>query len=253
MSTGSRILKAGTTQTGQGPVVFNYDDLQTQGEAYLQKVREQAAGLIAEARQQAAKIVQEARAEAAERGYREGETRARNDVQQLTQAAVEAEVTQKVSSIIPAIEQAAGQIQQLKSDWVAKWESLAVELALAISERLLRQKLELDPANITPMVRGALELASREQLTLAIHPLDWAALGEQEGLRVLAAMAGCGEVTVRENSSLSRGSCVVSTLHGEIDARLETMLDRMASELLGTADRRFKTLPASAHVAGEPA
>lgn len=237
MSTSSRVLKAGMAPGSQGPVVFNYDDLQAQGESYLARVREQAARMIDDARKQADELVKNAHSKAEQAGYQAGQALAIREMDQRLQTNVNQQVKERIGHLLPALEQVSRQIEQLKADWIARWETLAVELSLAIAERLMGQKIAADPEAVKPMIQSALELASREEIVLAVHPTDWEVLGHDEGLRLLASMAGCGEVSIQHDASLSRGSCVVSTRHGEIDARLETMLDRMTSELLGTAHR----------------
>jgi flagellar assembly protein FliH len=45
-------------------------------------------------------------------------------------------------------------------------------------------------------------------------------------------LAACGEAEIIADKSLTRGGCVIETQHGQIDARIETILDRIVAELL---------------------
>jgi flagellar assembly protein FliH len=116
--------------------------------------------------------------------------------------------------------------------WLAEWEATAVGLAASIAERLIKRHLELKPEIARDMIKNALQLAAgTPQIKLRLHIDDAALLGEHAA-DVVRALASSGDAEIVPDPTLKRGSCVIQTTHGTIDARLETLLERIVSELL---------------------
>jgi flagellar assembly protein FliH len=66
---------------------------------------------------------------------------------------------------------------------------------------------------------------------MRLNPQDLAMLGEQ-GQQIVDTLSTCGEAAFVADETISRGGCLLETEHGVIDARVETQLERIASELL---------------------
>jgi flagellar assembly protein FliH len=73
------------------------------------------------------------------------------------------------------------------------------------------------------------------RIRLRLHGDDAALLGTQSA-EVVRSLAACGEAEVVADNSLTRGGCMIDTQHGQIDARVETVLDRMVAQLLENPD-----------------
>jgi len=50
--------------------------------------------------------------------------------------------------------------------------------------------------------------------------------------RIVESLTACADSILISDPQLARGGCRIQTVHGEIDARVETMLERLAEELL---------------------
>ena len=82
------------------------------------------------------------------------------------------------------------------------------------------------------MIAEALELAAgQEKLKVFLHPADLAAWGDR-GAQIVESLTACADAILVPDDHCIRGSCRIETRHGEIDARVETMLHRIADELL---------------------
>lgn len=100
-----------------------------------------------------------------------------------------------------------------------------VELAVLLAERLLGEMLRIDPARIAELAAGVLhEARGARRVRIDASPDDTAALGE-----ALGALGRSAEV--HADPSLGRGSLVVHTELGRVDARLEPQLARLAAAL----------------------
>jgi len=102
----------------------------------------------------------------------------------------------------------------------------AVQLAVVLAERLVGEALVLDPARILALANEALrEARGARRVTLDACEADVPALE--------AALAALGPeaVAVRIDPALARGSLVVHTDIGAVDARLAPQLTRLAAAL----------------------
>jgi flagellar biosynthesis/type III secretory pathway protein FliH len=103
-----------------------------------------------------------------------------------------------------------------------------LELATAMAERLLGESLSLDPARILGIARQALVSARQaRRIVLKAHPEDADVLRRE--------IAGLGlegaAIEIHVEPTRSRGSLLVETDLGILDADLSIQLDRLARSL----------------------
>lgn len=104
-------------------------------------------------------------------------------------------------------------------------------LAMALARQIVRRELKTDPTQIIGIIReaiAALPIAARE-VRVHLHPEDAAVVRQH-----LAPTERERAWTIIEDPVMSRGGCQVTTNASRIDARLETRLGAILSELLGT-------------------
>lgn len=227
----ARILKAASVRELGSRVAFNYDDLRKQCDDYLAQTQLKVSKMIDNAALEAELELRKLREAAAEQGRREGLQAAQQLIEKQSSEQANRAIAQRFQTLMPALQKAAGDVQQARQAWMARWESLSVELSMAVAEKLVHTQLSRQPERAVEMLRAALQLVSgTEGLTLRLHPDDHAQLGEYAE-DVVRSLAGCGEVTLTPDPKLARGDCLVETRHGQVDARIETMLQRIAEEL----------------------
>ncbi|MBX3205570.1 MAG: hypothetical protein KF764_10915 [Labilithrix sp.] len=100
-----------------------------------------------------------------------------------------------------------------------------VELAVLLAERLVGEALRVEPARIAELAASALhEARGARRVRIDASPDDVAALYE--------ALGALGQsADVQPDPTLRRGSLVVHTDLGRVDARLEPQLARLAAAL----------------------
>jgi flagellar assembly protein FliH len=227
-----RILKANAVRSLGSKIAYNYEDLRHACDAYVEKVRAQAERILDEARTESEEIRRSALRKAVEEGRREGLHNAEAEISE--QAARQAKQTaqDQLKTTLPAMREAAEALAREKDRWLAEWETVAVRLSVAIAEKILRRRLETDAEVSAGLLKSTLELAAGvRKLSLRLHPDDATFLGEHVD-ELVCSIASCGEASVIPDSSVSRGGCLIETQHAVIDARLETQLERIVSELL---------------------
>ena len=103
-----------------------------------------------------------------------------------------------------------------------------VELARAMAERIVGETLALEPAKIAVMARQTLAAARQaRQIVLVAHPEDAAALRAHLGSLGLEQ----APLEIHADETRTRGSLLLETDLGIIDADLTIQLDRLARSL----------------------
>jgi flagellar assembly protein FliH len=227
-----RLLKANAARELGARVAFNFEDFREQSESYLTQVRRQAEAVVAEAQQAAAKIRETALREAKESGRKEGLQDAGKQIETQATRLADQKIQEQMQSTLPAVAAIAQALQQERDRWLTRWEESAFRLAIAIAEKLVRRELTIRPENSKAMISETLRLAAgHPQLRIHLNPDDVNHLGERTE-DVVRSLTGCGDAVIVPDATITSGGCRIETQHGEIDARLETMLSRIAEEFL---------------------
>jgi len=113
----------------------------------------------------------------------------------------------------------------------AEVERELLTLAMALARQIVRRELKTDPTQIIGVIReaiAALPVAARE-VRVHLHPEDALVVRQN-----LAPTESERAWTIIEDPVMARGGCQVTTTTSRIDARLETRLGAILSELMGT-------------------
>jgi flagellar assembly protein FliH len=113
----------------------------------------------------------------------------------------------------------------------AEVERELLTLAMALARQIVRRELKADPTQIIGIIReaiAALPVAARE-VRVHLHPEDAAVVKQH-----LAPTENERAWAIVEDPVMARGGCQITSATSRIDARLETRLGAILSELLGT-------------------
>jgi flagellar assembly protein FliH len=120
----------------------------------------------------------------------------------------------------------------------AEVERELLALAMSLARQIVRRELKTDPTQIIGIIRdaiAALPVAARD-VRVHLHPED-ASIVRQN----LAPTESERAWSIIEDPVMARGGCQITTATSRIDARLETRLTAIVSELLG--DERSAVVP----------
>jgi flagellar assembly protein FliH len=186
--------------------------------------RDAAARALAQARAEAEAIREQARAQ----GYEDG------------RAAGLADGAAAVAAASDALGEAARGIEALSGAVAEAVEADAIDLALALSGKILAGALQARPELVVEVVQGALRrIADRRRIVVLVNPADLdvvqAAIGE-----LTSHGSGVELCEVQSDARVAAGSAIVRTAEGEVDASVATQLER-AREVVSAARETGET------------
>ena len=134
-----------------------------------------------------------------------------------------------LAALTPGIEALSQAAEAVRADQYARAERLeahAVDLALFLAEKVIGGALAVQPDRVVEAVRGALRgIVERERVTVLVNPEDLELVREAIA-DVRASLGGIEHCVVEAERRVSRGGAVVRTPDGDVDARVETKLQR---------------------------
>ena len=196
---------------------FAFDELQPVAPSAagmgLKEAKTRAQAIIDAAEARAAAIAQEAQRAGYDAGYATGRTEA---LQQLQPAA---------SALAEAVEAH----RKLAAEMADRIEVTACDFALRVAERVIAGTIEVEPERVVEVIRGALRtMVERERIVIQVNPADLEIVRDALG-DLLGSLGGIGQVEVQEERRVLRGGAILRTPEGEIDASIETKLERLAA------------------------
>ena len=142
-----------------------------------------------------------------------------------------AEAQAHLADGIAAVQAAAAAVAAERERVSAAVERAAVELALRIAEQAIGASVAARPETVVDVVRGALRrLVERERVTILVHPDDLE-LVRAASATLVAELGGMEHCDVQAERRVARGGAVVRTVEGEVDATLQTKLERARETL----------------------
>lgn len=143
----------------------------------------------------------------------------------------EATGEERWSAALQRVAKSMQEIAQCRPNLRREVESDAVRLALAIARKILRRELQVDGEAILGLVRVAFEkVNARDVLRVRAAPADLPTIRER--------MTGMPQrIEFAADPGLERGSVVLDTVHGQVDASAQTQLEEIERGLADALER----------------
>jgi flagellar assembly protein FliH len=239
-----RVIKARAAEGIGTPVAFNYKDLEVACHEQFAVVQEQSQQLLEHTQNEANRLRREALDAGRKAGYQDGIKSAETHIAERVDRLATERLAQQLETVLPAVRQLAEQLVREQERWIARWEHDAVRLAVAIAEKLLHRTLAADPSAADAIIAETLRVAAGTPVVkVRMSPLDVERLGANVE-RLNATVGRLGEAQIVADANISPGGCLIETQHGHIDGRLDTMLERIASELCDDSVSNSSSVPA---------
>jgi flagellar assembly protein FliH len=218
-------------------IVLDLGDLHRQGQEILARAQAEGTRILDDAGREALRIIDGAaeagRAQGLERGLAEGrEIGERNGRQEAIDR-----LAPRIEHMLQSWSAAIERWERERGDMLLAAKEDVLAFALAAAQKIVFRIVQTDRTVVQDQLAEALSLLSQPSaVVVAVNPDD-RALVEEVLPELVAQLRGCEHVALRDEPGISPGGCIVTTAGGEIDARIETQLDRIAEALApGAAD-----------------
>lgn len=202
--------------------------------ANLLAAREEARRVVDEAVEEAQRVKDEAlqdaefiRAQAAEQGRQDGAEQARAEAL----AQVKAEWDERIRTLQDDVNQVIAAIQAERANMWKQTEKDIVAFAVEMAQKIIKTEVQQNPKVIGDVIRHALRrVVSKERIRIRINPLDIEAVRAQRE-DLLLVLDGAEHLDIIDDRRVQQGGCLIETTAGNIDAKIDTQLERVVSAL----------------------
>ncbi|ETR74186.1 MAG: flagellar assembly protein FliH [Candidatus Magnetoglobus multicellularis str. Araruama] len=157
--------------------------------------------------------------QAHEKGIEEGRTEGRESV--ISQSSI----------VIEGIEKVLKEITAYKDDFPKIYEREVVGLIKEIAKKVVHVEAKIDDRVILKNIYKAFEILSdRVEVKLNINPEDLDFVNENRP-EFFSNVKGLQSISIEADSDVERGGCFIETEYGNVDARIQTQLERVESSL----------------------
>jgi flagellar assembly protein FliH len=144
----------------------------------------------------------------------------------------------EIEKVLHSLQQAVQEIRKLRKELCLKAEKETVGLSLAIARKILVQEPAANPRVIAGIVKKTFEsIAVNAPVRIRINPSELAYMRERRHLIPVE-----GDVTFVEDASISCGGCLVESLSGDVDARIESQLEMIEEAFLPGLEKNSREL-----------
>ena len=207
-------------------------DIEAQATALLRGARRAAEQLLAGAQREADALKLQARAEGLTEGERDGLAKGLEEGRRSGHQAAMNEMKAQLAQVWAALSSAVTQLESARIELEAAGITEVVELSSAIARRVTKRQAAIDPVVLTENIREAMSLAVHAaDVWIVINPAQRQTL-TQELPKLQLHWPNLKHVELVEDASVSPGGCRVMTRHGEVNAQIDTQLDRVIAELM---------------------
>ena len=202
-------------------------EAKNKGRAIVEEAEKKAAEIIRQAEEDAQKKAEEseiAKQQAVEEGYAAGFQKG----QEEGTLSAKQDITEKVWSV----KTLTSATFRIKQEIINSAEKEILELSTAIAEKIIRQKLELQPELMKEIIKSAIEqLSDREEIKIIINPALTENLYEfVEELK--ETIRGIKTIKISEDKTIPRDGVIVESPDSRIDGRIETQLGEIVRTLM---------------------
>ncbi|MCL7746466.1 flagellar assembly protein FliH [Halalkalibacter alkaliphilus] len=200
----------------------------------IQEAEEKAGRIILEAEDQA-KVIRET--------IRMEQEQATLEIEQLKQTAEEqgykdgyekgqAEGFSSYSNLIDQAQHIINQSEQEYEKTIESAQPVIVELAAALAQRMVNQKLTEDPDMWADLLTQVMtEVREHENVRIYVHP-DWFERTNQQKEELEQLLSHTERLFIYPDAGLMKNGCVIESKYGRIDATVDKQLSELKLQLL---------------------
>jgi flagellar biosynthesis/type III secretory pathway protein FliH len=212
-------------------IVLDLGDLARQGEALRARAHAEAQQIVANGKAERARLIEGAEAKGYAEGYARGQEEGRALGAEEGRAQAIEDTQTALAPLAEAWRRAIDDFELARSTSRQAAERDLVVLASDVARRVTHQVVSLHAEVVCDQLRHVLALVlDPSVLIVEVHPDDIET--SRAILPGLLEGRGAGDVVIREGHEIARGSVIVRTRGGSIDASIDGQLDRIVEAML---------------------
>lgn len=235
------IRNAQAATMARDAIVLDLGELSRQGDRILGQAKFQAQKILEKTQAECARLITDAEkiglAQGEKRGYEAGFRKG----QEIGTSQAREQVAQDLQRLAVAWADALEGFETVRVALLREAKLDVLRVALGVAERVTKRAVEMDEASAGAQLEAALGMITRaSRLRIACSPDD-AELLRQMTPALARKFSTMAHAEIVEDPKLSRGSVIVRTDKGEVDASIETQIARICEALM--PDRDATALP----------
>jgi len=235
------VIRHHNPATARSALVLDLGDLKRQAEAVADATRRQADTIISEAQAERERLLRGAAEEGRATGHAEGLAAGLAEGRQTGRTEALNQTKALVDALSAAWSSSLAAFEQLRDILLCESRADLLRLSVAIAERVTKRTIDADPRAAEVQLEAALRFVTDPtRLVIRVHPDDLASAEAVLPDLVRRLSESCHGRVVAE-AGLARGSVVIDTDKGQVDASIDGQLDRLVEALLPGLPRRFDT------------
>jgi len=227
------VIKGSTPDTLlKQAVVLDLGDITRQASKLRVAAENKASEILDTAEQQARKLISEAAEQGHAQGHAQGLQQGLAEGQERGHAEALAQNSEQLQGLVAAWSDCLQRIDGHRDDVEQQIKQSALEFAIVFAEKLTHRVIEVDPTVVVDQLAQSLQYILRPlDVTVKVHPDD-RALVEQAVPELLAEFEQVQHIKLVEDAALDRGGIITQYGKGQVDATIETQLDRLVEMML---------------------
>lgn len=224
--------------SGRDAIVLDLGDVSRQAERIKAAARAEADRIAAAARDEREQILAGAAEEGRKQGFEQGMAAGKADGEKQAREQGLAEARPRLERLEQAWAEALGAFESRREEMLREARHDVLRLSVLMAEKVTKRAVSLSETVAADQLAAVLTMIVRPtRLVVAVHPDDEAGVRTAAPALVERFVAG-SHVEFATDAAVAPGSCVVRTPGGgEIDASVQTQLDRIVEALLPGATR----------------
>jgi flagellar assembly protein FliH len=187
-----------------------------EAEKIINAARQEAENLINQAQDAIAKATDESVQAGYKAGYDEGHKKIHEEL---------IEQVKKVDTI-------AASSFNVKKEIISSAEKEILQLAIAISEKIIKQQLEINTDIILNIVKAAImEIKDKEEISIIVNPSLTKCLYDHSD-ELKKTIKGLKSIKIVEDKSIPSDGLIVESPESRVDARLESQIGEIARHIM---------------------
>ena len=142
-------------------------------------------------------------------------------------------VESKLDATLQALTQALEDVNRLRESVARNSSQDMLRMVMAISEQVILSSLEVKPELVLSLIENALNSSVQaDSYRIRVSTQDFELVNQQKPL-FLASISGLKNISISSDAEITPGGCRVESDFGDVDATIETQLEKIREVLVG--------------------